>query len=629
MRGNPLTAAALAAAAIVCVGTPAHAQLELKWGAEGYYRTRTVAVTNLAAEPRYEIPHPTLGLPIVMPDIRNTTYITQRLRLTPSLSYQASSRVPAVAKLILQIDALDDVIYGDNNSLSSAPLFAVNGTNQHYLGGAQSDSVQISRAWMEFMVPVGLMRVGRMPSHWGAGVLANGGGSFNWDLTTPPGEPRRRNVDTYFDDDFGDNHFGSTNDRILFATRPITVAKTLMNPAGDTSSNLLVAYAFDKLSEASLLLSESDRIYRPFGQQGFISRGQKGDDANEHVVVLLYNNPDWDQVRYSDELKIGTYQVFRTQREGFTSPSLGAPYADVNECVSAGIPMGDDRCVTEDRGSFVWIADLWYRVRYGALYSEAELIKIMGKTTGGVPFPRANAYKKADITSGIFRAGYLTDPIEAVLELGYDSGDEDLLDQMPEADGTPSKLRMKQRPMHPDYNVGLLLFEEIERERSARVFGPNFISSVNPEGARGFMTNGGVLNAKYIYQKVRWRPFAGEGDLTGIKATLSQFEFVGAVLLAWVDKWSQQANVWVCPGTLTGQSCVDDATGKKLSKYLGTEIDLAVKTRFANDHMDFSLEAGYLKFGDPLKVTTSLPSRFIGDGPGSAFTIQARIAYLF
>src|SRR3990170_994454 len=106
MRGNPLTAAALAAAAIVCVGTPAHAQLELKWGAEGYYRT-------------------------------------QRLRLPPSLSYQASSRVPAVAKLILQIDALDDVIYGDNNSLSSAPLFAVNGTNQHYLGGAQSDSVQI------------------------------------------------------------------------------------------------------------------------------------------------------------------------------------------------------------------------------------------------------------------------------------------------------------------------------------------------------------------------------------------------------------------------------------------------------------------------------------------------------
>ena len=35
-------------------------------------------------------------------------------------------------------------------------------------------------------------------------------------------------IDYFFDDDFGDNHFGSTADRILFITTPITIAKTIM-----------------------------------------------------------------------------------------------------------------------------------------------------------------------------------------------------------------------------------------------------------------------------------------------------------------------------------------------------------------------------------------------------------------
>src|SRR5688500_10740071 len=126
---NRLLSAAAAALVLAAVPGSAWAQLELKWATEGYYRVRTITLTNLAPEPRSVLAHPVTNQPIVMPEIRSTSYITQRLRLMPSLSYGN------VARLYLQLDALDDVIFGDNNSLSSAPLFAVNGTNQYYLGG--------------------------------------------------------------------------------------------------------------------------------------------------------------------------------------------------------------------------------------------------------------------------------------------------------------------------------------------------------------------------------------------------------------------------------------------------------------------------------------------------------------
>jgi hypothetical protein len=569
-------------------GNVAQAQLKLEWGVEGYYRTRGVWLTNLASEPRYQVQHPVLDVPITMPEIRDTSYLVQRVRISPHVSLES------IARLNLELTGFDNVVWGDNNAISSAPLFAVNGSNQSYLGGGEQPSLQLTRAWIEFMIPIGLIRVGRMPSHWGLGILANGGGSGNWDPTTPVGKPRRHVQDYYFDDDFGDNNFGSTNDRFLFATRPLKIIKTIMK-SPDVESNVIFAYCFDKLSEAPLLLDEEDRTYRPFQQQGFLSRGAKQDDVNEHVFLLAYSNPDWDQVRITDELKFGTYWALRFADEGFTAPSQGLPTC----------PDGKD-CVTHDEGSFVYIADFWYRIKLGipnttgSVYSEFEGVHIGGQTTGGVPFPGKNIRKDASINGGVLRAGWLDDNWDGVLELGYASGDEDL------GDGT-----FKQRALHPDYNMGLILYDEIIRERSARVFGPQFISSTLPDGAKGFMTSGGVFNSKYIAPKARYR--------------LPQFglELVGQVLFAWIDKMgTAPPNVFVCPITSTNPdgSC-------SMSKYLGTEVDLAVKARFAKDTMDVSLETGYLWFGDILK-TTSLGAENPHAADG-AFTLQARVAFVF
>jgi hypothetical protein len=155
----------------------------------------------------------------------------------------------------------------------------------------------------------------------------------------------------------------------------------------------------------------------------------------------------------------------------------------------------------------------------------------------------------------------------------------------------------KQRALHPDFNVGLILLEDILRELSARTYGIPFFSAGAPDGARGLMSNGGVINARYLQPKGRFRP--GIGGL----------EIVGAVLFAWVDELST-----------TGTSMYGYADELD-SSYLGTEFDLAIKNRFMNDHMDFSLETGYLRFGSALK--SAYPNA------SSSFTLQTRIAFIW
>ncbi len=576
-------AAATIAVTLTAVGAPpARADLtELKWASEGYFRTRTITLTNLAPQPRRTSIYPPNGETLVIPDIRRTSYIVSRFRMMPSLIYGK------VARLNLEIDALDDVLWGDNNGLSTAPLFATDGSNQGFLGGPVGDSISVRRAWIQYAVPVGLMRVGRMPSHWGMGLLANGGGTGWMDPDSPKGEPRRKILDNFFDDDFGDNHFGSTTDRILFVTRPITIYRTVKK-LGKVEHPLVVGYAFDKLSESPLLPYENfERKFRPFGQQGFISRG-RADDVNEHVALAVWNDPDWDKKSFLDEFRMGVYAVLRSAKEGSTQPSaITDPTAICG--TFDGVPY-----TCKDTGSKVWIADFWWRVRYGNMFTEGEVYQIGGTTFGGVPFPSRNQKKDASINAGVARFAWLTPKWDAMLELGHASGDEELEDE-----------HFKQRAMHPDFNVGLILFEETLRELTARTYGIPFFSNENPQGALGFMSNGGVINANYLMPKGRFRPTPVAG-----------LEIIGGILAAWVDT-TQTNGTALFAACSIGGACTSDG---KDSTYLGTEFDLSLRASFAGQ-MRFALEAGYLRFGGALKHQLT-------EADGS-FSLQSSIAFVW
>ena len=562
--------------------------LELKWAAEGYYRARTNLTTNLARQDRFLVTNPNTGENMVIPEIRRTSYMTHRLRLAPRIS------VGKIATLHFQIDALDDVLWGDNNGVATAPLFATDASNQNFLGGASQGQgyVKLNKAWIDFPIPVGdkaigRMRIGRMPSHWGLGILANGGGNFNLDPdpSRPKGVPQRKSLDAFFNDDFGDNHFGSVVDRILFITKPLSIYKGIAGHK-DVSSPLVVGYAYDKLAESPFLPADGfERTFRPFGQQGFISRG-KNDDVNEHVLFAIWNDPFWSPggpfARYTDELRVGAYGVLRRSEEGSTNPAVLDPSESCGQFEGESI-----NCV--DTGSNVWIVDFWYRLRYGPFYSEAEFLHIGGTTFGGIPFPAKNEKKKADIDGAVMRFGYYgtdaagDDLFDGTLEIGHASGDDILEDET-----------FKQRSLNPDFNVGLILYEEILRELSARTYGLPFISEENPEGATGLFSRGGVINSNYINLR-------GGYLVPGLPIRVH-----GGLLAGWVETQA-----------VTGTAMFrEDDEGN----YLGTEVDLGVKAKF-NGNMELSLETGYLWFGSALR------SRY--PNADGSFSLQSRISFVF
>ena len=64
-----------------------------------------------------------------------------------------------------------------------APLGAFSTTQGPPTAGVNSyrNSIDVKRAWAEYMTPVGQLRFGRMPSHWGLGMLANSGDGIDTD----------------------------------------------------------------------------------------------------------------------------------------------------------------------------------------------------------------------------------------------------------------------------------------------------------------------------------------------------------------------------------------------------------------------------------------------------------------
>jgi hypothetical protein len=165
--------------------------------------------------------------------------------------------------------------------------------------------------------------------------------------------------------------------------------------------------------------------------------------------------------------------------------------------------------------------------------------------------------------------------------------------------------------LHPDNNVGLLLYEEILARTTAAVWGPD---------AKGLWSNGGVYSSRYVFPLVKY-------------SFLPNWEVSGAFLTAWPDKADgsrircsvddpvpegQDPNRWK-------QKCTATAST------LGWETDLALKHRF-HEHILFSLESGFAHVTDriPLK-SAGLAYTTDKDGHevGNFFTVQSRIAYEF
>ena len=272
--------------------------------------------------------------------------------------------------------------------------------------------------------PIGELRFGRMPSHWGMGVLVNGGDCLDCD-------------------------YGVNADRVMFATK--------------------FKQHFGVLLFDWVATGPTTRLYTP-NQQGPAFNADPLDDVSQ-IGLALGRNDKPEEIKERLEkgevvLNYGGYFVYRWQNwDQITNPGQNTG----GVLGGATSPQALQKNLTA-RGAWAFIPDLWLRLNYRRYYLELEAAMIGGHINT-VSDQISSANKPLDILSwgGVFRTGYslLRDSLHLQLEVGTASGDQA---EDPNA-VVNYRLAKLVRPtgqrfisnfnFDPDYHVDLILFRRI------------------------------------------------------------------------------------------------------------------------------------------------------------------------
>jgi len=555
---------------------------QLSYGLHGYFRTRFNWHGNV----------PTTDREGVYNGNDNAFFTFQRLRLEPYVAYGDPDK--PVAALYMQIDGLDNVVWGDNSRLTRTPLFASDPSATDYEGFDIADTFRLERAWIQLAIPLGQIRVGRMPSQWGMGLLANASNGLG---------------------EWGDPLFGTTFDRILFATQPLAIANAF-GAHIERPERLIFAIAYDKLVEDPVSPGvdppDSHGSLPAFGGTSitttpitenvsarntapFQTWVDSSNDVNEMPFALLWRDEQFGP-RPTDALTVGGYYVYRWQRRGGVMAE--GPRND-EACDGAGPCLLGRPLPRQFQASRIHILDLYWKLRYGigrarSFYTEGELVHIRGRTNtvslaGGCDAETGICRQtSANIWGGAFRAGVLKDDhFGAALEWGFSSGDGKLFESR----------SLRARPLHPDHHVGLLLYQVALATQTAIGLG---------EAIRPLWSRGGVWNSHYAFPQVRYTVLPG-------------VEVHGAFLVAWARQLL---------GTVY-QNVRDDFTDTACGLFegdcfIGYEVDLALRVKWGqDDERRWDTELGWFRAGDALR------SEFGGFSDRLLWTVQSRLALVF
>ncbi len=311
-----------------------------------------------------------------------------RLRLEPTLNLDEGTSIH------IQADVLDNLVMGstptgaDLGTYSSAnlpPLGAFGNTQQPPVAGANSDrdSITIKRAWAEIAIPLGILKAGRMPNHWGMGINHNGGGK------DPIGGTYNTDAD-----------YGDTVDRVSFSAQiPGTPLRAMLGADWSTTT-----------------LASNQTIFNK-GHEGHPFDLDDQDDADGWIgVISKMDSPQEfkDTVDRGDvAFNYGIYFEYKTQSWDFNTVDFltgGAP-----NTVLGYTP----------RDMTTYSPDLWMKLGYGKWSVEGEFAATLGTIT------RLDDYGKpagADLRKygGVLRIGWkgLDNKLHLGIEGGAASGDQ-------------------------------------------------------------------------------------------------------------------------------------------------------------------------------------------------------------
>lgn len=134
----------------------------------GYLRTRGEALYNFDLD-RGLMPNGQPLFPVSTADPKAQTLTHWDMRWRTDLKLYAPGSMVGVKA---RIDVLDNV------ALGSLPEGIPSATTTQR---APSDLVRVRRAWGELVLPFGMLAAGRMGTHWGMGMVANGGDCLDCD----------------------------------------------------------------------------------------------------------------------------------------------------------------------------------------------------------------------------------------------------------------------------------------------------------------------------------------------------------------------------------------------------------------------------------------------------------------
>jgi uncharacterized protein (TIGR04551 family) len=296
-----------------------------------------------------------------------------RFRLRPTF------HVTEKARIHLEMNILDNLVLGSTpdgyNEGAGAragrgglridmPVIGFTGTQEppNYYN-AQRSSISVTQAYGEVNAFFGTIRVGRMASQWGLGILANGGGSYS-SLDEPRVSYRGLSMQGHgcMDCDYGDYV-----DRAMFVTNLFDTYLALawdFNYAGPTDINPAEYFGQPReISNYDDVRSYVVSVFqRPLRPEEIAAR-------NRTLKELRRPTFDW-----------GAYFVYRVQR---LSPEVYNAYGDLTDYVWLA------------RGAKAYIPDVWFRLQSEPRFRrrlrlEGEFAAILGKIQNANPDPLSN-----------------------------------------------------------------------------------------------------------------------------------------------------------------------------------------------------------------------------------------------
>ncbi len=381
-----------------------------------------------------------------------------RFRINPELHISDNVRILA------QIDLLDNIALGSTpDGYSNQP--ANGGYRQVTRGGytplgtfsttqwvpqagqnSFTDSIRVKRVWGEYMTPIGLLRFGRMPSHWGLGMVANSGDGY-------------------------DSDYASTSDRLMFVT-------------GIKKWDLYFGALWDFVNEGptSSIINEQQGQAHDLAQQ---------DDVDQYgVVIVRRRNADLQKLDLAKGKVVingGFYGVYRKQNLEYVGSSTAAGAS------ADGLGTTDPTILGKGyvrRHAQAFVPDLWIQFLYKKFRFEAEAALIAGSIENTSPAPGGtdytNPYKKDANGWNVLSFGMamqselraVEDKLHIQMGFGYATGDQDVANLAPSAQGLDPNLTHNRTfstfRFHPDYRIDYILWRNIlNRVQGAYYFRPS------------------------------------------------------------------------------------------------------------------------------------------------------------